>query len=61
MELETAGGGGVAAERLTPDLEPEFLRSLSFPNKDFASLSFFIQAYKSVQAIHTARGNPAVN
>lgn len=35
MELETAGGGGVAAERLTPDLElrsvyRDFLRSQSF-------------------------------
>ena len=38
MELETAGGEGVAAERLTPDLElrsvyRKFLRSLSFPTK----------------------------
>ena len=38
MELETAGGEGVAAERLTPDLElrsvyRDFLRSLSFPTK----------------------------
>ena len=38
VELETAGGEGVAAERLTPDLElrsvyRDFLRSLSFPTK----------------------------
>ena len=45
MELETAGDGGVVAERLTPDLElrsvyRNFLRSLSFPTATLLNYLF---------------------